>query len=83
MYMMARANTRYARDSLKSGIIGRLIRTGRYLRGVVLARYALFLKLPVAMVLAMLWLVGAAFLGSCLLALYLCVTLLTRVLSLA
>jgi hypothetical protein len=81
MYMMARANTRYARGCLKSGIIGCLIRPGRYLRGVVLAGYELFLKLPVAMVLAVLWLVGAAFLGSCLLALYLCPKLLMRAVS--
>ena len=80
VHVMTRTNTNYARGSRKSGVAGRLIRTGRYLTGVVLAGYELFLRLPVAIVLAVLWLLGAAFLGLCLLTLYLCVTLLMRAL---
>ncbi len=38
--------------------------------------YGLFLELPVALVLAVLWLLGAVLLGACALALYLLVSLL-------
>lgn len=77
---MTRASTNYARGSRKSGVVDRLIRAGHYLTGVVLASYELFLRLPVAIVLVVLWLLGAAILGLCLLTLYLCVTLLMQAL---
>ncbi len=45
-------------------------------REIVARAYERFLELPVAVVLAVLWLMGAVLLGGCALALYLCVLLL-------
>jgi len=81
MYVMARANSRQAQRSLGSNTTGRVYRVGRSVRGAVLIYYERFLRLPTALVLTTLWLVGAALLTMCIMALYLGATFLIRILA--